>query len=212
MLFGVSVASLPRSFSLKDIRYGSSLAKPQGLTLYRFQGAYNDSSVACPDEHYQPPDDPDAAAESAAEKVCSMRLPPFLHDDESFKKGRVERAQPEARRGTCKWQVISAKQVEDLIHKGQSAASTLDEKVADSDDSGDDAPGACEHAVIGCWLASLNGDGIIKLGASFRQHLSVVASCKHSRVRPTTIMHPWATALPAEQGTIPTVQCRVQLA
>ena len=96
VLFGVSVASLPRSFSLKDIRYGSSLAKPQGLTLYRFQGAYNDSSVACPDEHYQPPDDPDAAAESAAEKVCSMRLPPFLHDDESFKKGRVERAQPEA--------------------------------------------------------------------------------------------------------------------
>ena len=47
-----------------------------------------------------------------------MRLPPFLRDDESFMRGRVESAQLEARRGTRKWQVISAEQVEEMIHKG----------------------------------------------------------------------------------------------
>ena len=125
---------------LKGVWHVASLAKPNGLTLYRFQGAYDDSSVACPDEHYQPPNDPDAAAESAAEKVRAMRLPPFLRNDESCLKGRVESAQLEARRGICKWPVISAEQVDELIHKGQSTAGTGGEKAADSVDSGDDEP------------------------------------------------------------------------
>lgn len=169
VLLGVSVARLPRSFSLTGIQYASSLAEPKGLTLYRFDGAREGSSVACPDEHYQPPDDPDAAAESAAEMVRSMRLPPFLRDDASFLKGRVDSAQLEARRGICKWQVISAEQVEELIHKSQHAASTADKAGADSDDSEDEEPGAREQAIIGHWLASVYGDGIFRLNASFRQ-------------------------------------------
>lgn len=161
----MAVVNLPEAFSLKGIQYGGSLATPKGLTLYRFSGAYDGSSIVCPDEYCQPPADPDTAAELAAQKISEMRLPPPFRDNKSFIQRRIEIAQAEARRGHCKWQVISSEQIEELCHKS---------KVTKSDEGEDeDSEADGQHTVVGYLLASLYRDGIVKLDAGFRQACTV---------------------------------------